>query len=352
MDAHQIWWNSLEPFELEALQPLLSAASRKHASIKARNLKKSSSIVIQAPDIQVYQATQRQLSVEEKTNHYWRASNFQGCYGGEHFYFQSDLALGEQTRSFSGIFTPYSLENMPSDTDALILAKEMGYQVNDEFIEKMKLPSYSEIQAFYAALSIIRGQELPWYSEYKHRLWQELKSKICYLGVQFIVPHPDRGKSITPYVLDQLWVVKNNHNEFRTIVLEIDGELHLDTQRKERDHQRDRNLMSMGYEVYRVAGWWSRIDPFRVICEFLQASDILPNALDYLVGHQLFNVESYRCDLCGHEICRDEDDWIQEAPLNKDEEISLKSLSRDQKLIGHKVCIEKWLKENDRSYWD
>lgn len=213
---------------------------------------------------------------------------------------------------------------------------------------------FSEIQPFYAALLLIRGHELPWHSEHKHELWRELRSKICYLGVQFIVPHPELGKSITPYLLDQLWIIKNNDNEFRTVVLEIDGESHLDVQRKKQDTTRDRNLMSMGYEVYRVAGWWSRIDPFRVICEFLQASDILPNALDYLVGNQLPHIESYRCDLCGHEMCRDEDDWIQEASINSEseEDNSLKYLARSEKLIEHKICIEKWLRENARGYWD
>lgn len=354
MDDHQIWRNNLEPFELEDLQPMLSFASRRHSSIKARNLKQSSSVIKQAPDLQVDQEIQRQLSSEEKAFHYWNTANFQGCYGGEHFTLQSDLVLGSEGGTFSEIFAPHFIENMPSHTDALILAREMGYQINNEFVSERQKASFGEIQSFYAARSLIRGHELPWYPEHKHELWRELRSKICYLGVQFIVPKPNLDKSTTPYLLDQLWIIKNNDNEFRTVVLEIDGEWHLDIQRKKRDATRDRNLMSMGYEVYRAAEWWSRIDPFRVICEFLQVSDILPNALDYLVGNQLPDIESYRCDLCGHEMCRDEYDWIQEVPIDSEseEDKSLKYLDRNRKLIGHKVCIEKWLGENARSYWD
>src|SRR5215208_3282003 len=83
-------------------------------------------------------------------------------------------------------------------------------------------------------------------------------------------------------------------------------------QKNELKTERDVMLAARGYEIYRVAGWWCRIDPFRVICEFLSASKLLPDAHKRLATSRFRTIDDYMCDYCGHPLYRREEDWIRE----------------------------------------
>jgi hypothetical protein len=103
----------------------------------------------------------------------------------------------------------------------------------------------------------------------------------------------------------------------------------LDEQVRKRDIKRDVMLAAKGYEIYHVAGWWCRIDPYRVICEFLNASGIFPNAQKYILGNHFESTSDYVCELCHEPMVRWDVDWIQRAELY------------EQEFIVHRSCAEK-----------
>lgn len=219
--------------------------------------------------------------------------------------------------------------------DALTVAKSRGYSVPDKFFEQSEKISYSEAEAFYAAYTLVSGNFLGWRDDSNlgsrwdvARRWKKSRSAVCQLTGQFIVPDPlDSHK--TPYFLDQLWVYAISDNQIRLVGLEIDGEIHLDEQVSQRDHMRDVMLAAKGYEMYHVAGWWCRIDPYRVICEFLNASGIFPNAQKYILGHYFDSISDYVCELCHEPMVRWDEDWIEQIELYEEE------------LTVHRSCAEK-----------
>ena len=98
----------------------------------------------------------------------------------------------------------------------------------------------------------------------------------------------------------------------RVICLEIDGEAHIRESWAEAE-ARDEDLAALGYEVYHVAGWWCRVDSYRVICEFLAESGIHSEAVGWLHGSSLKRIDDYVCARCEKPMNRWGDNWIQEA---------------------------------------
>jgi len=167
------------------------------------------------------------------------------------------------------------------------------------------------------------GDEDPSYKD----LFISFKSSLCQLTGQFIVPDPlEEWKA--PYLLDQLWIMLYPDRKVRLIGLEVDGEVHLEPEQRARDRRRDVMLAAMGYEIYRVAGWWCRIDPFRVICEFLSASNLLPDANQRPVTSRFQTINDYVCDYCGNPLYRRDEDWIEEIEYE------------GRSVIMHGGCVE------------
>lgn len=210
-------------------------------------------------------------------------------------------------------------------------AKQHGYAVPEEFLRNDST-SYSEVEAYHAASQLIRAHHRQpyWNNEIYIEDIKRFRNKFCQLTGQFIVPDPTE-KNKTPYVLDQLWIVYYPELGVRLVGLEIDGEVHLTEKERIKTKKRDNMLAAMGYEIYHVAGWWCRIDPYRVICEFLSASDLLPNAHNYLIGATLRNIDDYYCSLCGGPMVRWDDDWIRELSMN------------EKNITVHKQCYEKFI---------
>jgi hypothetical protein len=136
-------------------------------------------------------------------------------------------------------------------------------------------------------------------------------------------------------LLDQLWIMLYPNRKVILVGLEVDGEVHLEPEQRAKDRRRDVMLAARGYEIYRVAGWWCRIDPYRVVCEFLSASNLLPDAQKRLATSRFQTIDDYICDYCGNPLSRWDEEGIQEVE------------HEGQNLVVHWCCAERiW----DRSH--
>jgi hypothetical protein len=221
--------------------------------------------------------------------------------GTHHDLLMSILKSGRVPLGWGEYWIP---DSPPTTLNALSLAAHLGYSVPKDFLHT-KSTSYSESEAFLAAYMLVSDNfrlSIP-------DKFSDWSSYVCQLTGQFLVPDPVLKDKI-PYILDQLWIVANTNNQVRLIGLEIDGEIHLNEEKKKQDEKRDLMLAAMGYETYHVAGWWCRIDPYRVICEFMSASGICPNADKYLNTHNLQSISDYVCDICKKPMVRWDINWI------------------------------------------
>jgi hypothetical protein len=252
--------------------------------------------------------------------------------GGDHDLLKEIMSAGRVPLAWQESWSPNKPRTLQ---DALLVAKSSGYSVPDKFLAESKNTSYSEAEAFYAAYMLVSGNFMGWHEDSSigdrwdvASRWNNRRSYICQLTGQFIVPDP-LDDSKTPYFLDQLWIYATSDNQVRLIGLEIDGEIHLDEQVRKRDMRRDAMLAAKGYEIYHVAGWWCRIDPYRVVCEFLNASGILPNAQKCILGCHFDSISDYVCELCHEPMVRWDIDWIMKTELY------------EQELLVHRSCAEK-----------
>lgn len=183
-------------------------------------------------------------------------------------------------------------------------AKRLGYRIPNKYITKAR-PSYGEDEAYYAA------RKLAYY--YRHRS-TDLPYQVIAVCTNFFVPH-QYGMKYCPYFIDLLWILVNENLNIRLLAIEIDGEHHFD--RQERDAARDEYLTSLGYEVWRVANWWCRVDGWKVISEVLTQAGIVPSSYNHryrLVGeNRLTTISRYVCARCHQPMVRFDDDWIVEV---------------------------------------
>jgi hypothetical protein len=231
--------------------------------------------------------------------------------------------------------------NPTTTTQAYATARARDYSVPERFFTNRGV-SYSEREAFYAADMIARGHLLELYPRmegdsnrlitslgeepsYEDRLYS-FRSTLCQLTGQFIVPDPlEEWKA--PYLLDQLWIMLYPDRKVRLIGLEVDGEVHLKPENRAKDRERDVKLAARGYEIYHVAGWWCRIDPFRVICEFLSASKLLPDAHIRLATSRFRTIDDYICDFCRNPLSRWDEYGVQEVE------------HAGEMFVGHSGCV-------------
>jgi hypothetical protein len=203
-------------------------------------------------------------------------------------------------------------EYPPSHHDAQRIAAERGYRVPSDFYNQARGHS-SEDEAWYALQEMLRGSPGVWKGDAPSSLHREIFADVAQIRAQFIVPRPSHGGP--PYVINQLWIVRAGDNRVRLVCLEIDGEAHIHESRAKAE-ARDEDLTLLGYGVYHVAGWWCRVDSYRVICEFLAESGIHSKAVEWLLGSSLKRIDDYVCARCEEPMIRWEDNWIQEAPVH------------------------------------
>ena len=208
-------------------------------------------------------------------------------------------------------------------------AKERGYLIPDNFLSETQI-YHGEYEAYYAVREIIYGNALGvWLKKANFEKFLQNYGK-CYNGVklittQFIVPNSN--KNTVPHILDQLWVISHDKNRVRLLGLEIDGEHHLLNGVQSKTLGKENYLKSLGYEMYHVASWWCRVDPYRVICEFLKRAGIFPNATDYLIGSELNSIDEYICGICCGPMVRWDWDWIQKCQIG------------NSTVLAHKSCV-------------
>lgn len=217
-----------------------------------------------------------------------------------------------------------------NDSHAFHIAKERGYSVPDYLFEKKQF-CYGQYEAYYAMHEILQSNALGvWanktdFDNFTHNYAEWYKS-VKLITSQFIVPS-SRHKTSIPYIFDQLWVVSHNTNQVRLLGLEIAGENQFLNGGQRKNLGKDKYLKELGYEMYQVASWWCRVDPYRVICEFLNLSGIFPNATKYLIGSELKSIDEYVCGICSAPMVRWDWDWIQESVVG------------DSTVLAHKNCV-------------
>jgi len=255
--------------------------------------------------------------------------------GGDHYLLKKILEAGRVPAAWPEYWSP---QNPPSQSHAYEIATKRGYNIPQQFLDN-KEPSHSETEAFNAAYSFISGDPSlfrgrSWWDNDDLRLWRPW---LCQLTGQFVVPDPLMPKK-SPYVIDQLWITLATEKQVRLVALEVDGEIHLDKEHVERDARRDVMLSSMGYEMHHVAGWWCRIDPYRVIAEFLAASGICSSAKEHIQGSELNSIHDYYCGLCKQPMVRWDTNWIQEIRVD------------GKTLVAHKYCAEEFRDNYSEDY--
>jgi hypothetical protein len=99
------------------------------------------------------------------------------------------------------------------------------------------------ILELYPYRTHIEGEDPSYVDQY-----ESFRSSLCQLTGQFIVPDPlEEWKA--PYLLDQLWIMLYPNRKVRLIGLEVDGEVHLEPEQRDKDRKRDVMLAAMGYEI-------------------------------------------------------------------------------------------------------
>ena len=226
-----------------------------------------------------------------------------------------------------GVTTPQSLHI------TLQHAKNNGYKVPPQYLQRDLKTSHGEHEAFYVAREYASGRIAHTnLSSEDHEL---LSDSILQVSSSFAIPN--RYPGYAPFVADQLWIVRGPKNTLRFLVLEIDGEHHIEEQRAQKDRERDAHFNSLGYEVYRVAGWWARIDPFRVIGEFLQHA-LGAHSFKHAYLFAPHTIKEYVCDLCGKPMRRFDTDSIASETDIDDLEIAEEAGREPRKINYHVEC--------------
>jgi len=223
---------------------------------------------------------------------------------------------------------------------ALNIAQQRGYIVADDLLKQQV--AYGEYEAYYAAREILYGKTAEIWSrkpnfktfvqDYIH--WH---TRVKLLTSQFIVPSSQQRDAL-PYVLDQLWLVAHDDHRVRLLSLEVDGEHHIFNKGRSKTLGRDSHLKKLGYETYRVASWWCRVDPYRVVCEFLKVSGIFPDAMNYLIGAELNSIDEYKCGICQAPMVRSSWNWIQKCQIGHSTVLAHSSCVTGHSLEQEKMC--------------
>jgi len=243
------------------------------------------------------------------------------------------LRTGWHYISSDGTTIPTSKEKyfqQLNTSQAFRVAKQKGYQVPEKFLTTKQF-CYGQYEAYSAMHEIMHGQALGIWSNkanFANFMYSYAKfyKAIKLIAPQFIVPSSSYQSSI-PYILDQLWLAGHNSNQVRLLGLEVAGEQHFLNGGHSKTLGNEKYLEKLGFEMYHVASWWCRVDPYRVICEFLKESEIFPEAQNYLIGAELDTIDKYVCGICHRPMVRLGWDWIQQCQIG------------DRAVYAHKHCV-------------
>jgi len=209
-------------------------------------------------------------------------------------------------------------------------ARERGYTVSEDYFKEHKF-CYGQYETYYAVHEIMQRNAFDFllsksYSPSFIHTYANWYKCIKLISTQFIIPTTTIEKKI-PHILDQLWIISHNINQLRLLGIEIVGEGKFLSRNQPRTSVNNEFLNQLGYEIYQVASWWCRVDPYRVICEFLKASGIFPDATKYLIGAELNTIDEYVCGICHAPMVRWGWDWIQRYQIG------------NSTVLAHKDCV-------------
>lgn len=145
---------------------------------------------------------------------------------------------------------------------------------------------------------------------------RRLMPSVLSINPEFFVPDAIDPKDIV-YLIDQVWITREQKDSDHVRVLGV----YFDRESDQPDDRRDGVLAAMGYEVFHLAGWWARIEPQRVIREFLRAAGLpLVDTRTFRVPGATIN--DYRCAFCRRPVVRSESGygiaWHREQPLHEE----------------------------------
>ncbi|MDX6578237.1 MAG: hypothetical protein QOE96_4190 [Blastocatellia bacterium] len=183
-------------------------------------------------------------------------------------------------------------------TVAMSHARARGHEIPDSFF-KVRPISHAEKNGFCAARDLLYRQ-------------RGLARTVRALASKYAIPNPEYP-NLSPYFVDQLWVVLEYGPRVRLVIVEIDNEGQLAPDQQTKARRRDEVLGRLGYEVYHVAGWWCRVDSWRVISELLAATGINPDATDQISCGHTSSIAEYRCAKCHGPVIRWDNHWISEG---------------------------------------
>ena len=215
-------------------------------------------------------------------------------------------------------------------------AKQLGYQIPEQCL-KTKQFCYGQYEAYSAIHEILHGKALVVWSPKSNfynflHSYAEFYKSVKLITSQFIVPSSGY-QFAPPYIFDQLWVVSHGINQVRMLGLEVAGEQHFLNGGQNKTLGNEKYLEELGYEMYHVASWWCRVDPYRVISEFLSEAGIFPEAKNYLIGAELDSIDKYVCGICHAPMVRLGWDWIQKCQIGS------------QTVYAHKHCVHRKMAE-------
>lgn len=217
-----------------------------------------------------------------------------------------------------------------NSSHAYQVAKQRGFQIPEQYLTKKQF-CYGQFEAYSAVHDIFNGSALGVWSV-KSNFYNFLHSyakfyqAVKLVTSQFIVSSSGNQFS-TPYVFDQLWLTAHAVNQIRLLGLEVAGEQHFLSGAQSKTLGQGKYLEELGYEMYHVASWWCRVDPYRVICEFLRESGIFPEAKNYLIGAEIDSIDKYVCGICHAPMVRLSWDWIQKCQIGS------------ETVYAHKYCV-------------
>jgi hypothetical protein len=123
---------------------------------------------------------------------------------------------------------------------------------------------------------------------------RRVSPRVLYFTSPFVVPDP-LSTIRTPHIFDQLWVSRDEvrPNGVRLLAFHLQrGERMMSIERRQ-----DRGFGMMGYETFRAAAWWARVDPQRVLHEFLELAGI-PTSDRFRRPYPGDTINDYRCADC------------------------------------------------------
>jgi hypothetical protein len=216
---------------------------------------------------------------------------------------------------------------------ALLKARERGFSFPDKFLES-RPTSYGKEEAWYASRQIALTQRCFWKESEDFNSRSPIVSSI---SSSFLVPDPDYPDKI-PFVVDQMWVIRESGARVRLLAIETDSEFHLSEEQHDKDRIRDEKLARQGFEVYRIADWWCRVDPWRVIGEVYGKAGIISDVDKHYPGSNWSSINDYFCANCSRPMIRFEDDWIVNNPELCDDPDYLEYSAREH--IVHRECAD------------